>query len=170
MPTRASKRRPATRSQVTDRPDVEPLLGALVRLTHQSMTQEVGRWLVGSDFADLQPTHCAAIQPLWAAPEGLRLTELARAGRITKQSMSALVDHLEHTGYVERLADPHDQRASRIRLTARGRAFGREVRALSDRVEASFAELIGDARMKELRDTLALLHEALERRAASERI
>jgi hypothetical protein len=44
------------------------------------------------------------------------------------------------------------------------------VRALSDRVEAGFAELIGEARMKELRDTLALLHEALERRAVRERV
>jgi DNA-binding MarR family transcriptional regulator len=175
MPAKRPKARRAASRTTRDRDlddgaDVEPLLGALVRLTHQSMTQEVGRWLVGSDFADLQPTHCAAIQPLWASPDGLRLTELARAGRITKQSMSALVDHLERTGYVERVADPHDQLASRIRLTARGRAFGREVRALSDRVEASFAELIGEARMKELRDTLALLHEGLARRAAAERI
>src|ERR1043165_9663389 len=116
MPAKRPKaRRPASRAardQGRDESaDVEPLLGALVRLTHQSMTQEVGRWLIGSAFADLQPTHCAAIQPLWASSDGLRLTELARAGRISKQSMSALVNHLECTGYVERVADPHDQRA-----------------------------------------------------------
>ena len=87
---------------------------------------ELVAWLADSRYRELQPAHCAAIQPLWERAGGARLTELARASRITKQSMGALVDELERHGYVERVADPDDGRASRVRLTTRCRALARE--------------------------------------------
>ena len=71
--------------------------------------------------------------------------------------MGALVDHLSYTGYVERVGDPDDRRASRVRLTARGRAFAKEVRAFARRVEAEWAERVGERRVNDLRETLALL-------------
>ena len=86
---------------------------------------------------------------------------LARAARITKQSMSALVDHLEKAGYVERVEDPHDARASLVRLTSRGRAFGRAVRTFVHGVEADWAERVGARRMEELRAALELLRASL---------
>jgi DNA-binding MarR family transcriptional regulator len=137
--------------------DTAPQLGALLRLAHQAMSQELSRWLIESGHADLQPAHSAAIQALWTRPEGARLTTLAQAARITKQSMGALVDHLCHAGYAERVADPDDRRASRVRLTGRGRAFTEEVRAFSRRVEADWAGRVGERRVKNLRETLALL-------------
>ncbi len=134
-----------------------PLLGALLRLAHQAMSQELARWLAGSGYTDLQPAHSAAIQALWVQPEGAHLTALARTARMTKQSMGALVDHLSRTGYVERVEDPEDRRASLIRLTARGRAYTKAVRAFVRRVEADWARRVGARRMKDLRETLALL-------------
>jgi len=140
-------------------PDQEtaPQLGALVRLAHQAMSQELSRWLVDSGHTDLQPAHSAAIQALWTRPEGARLTTLAQTARITKQSMGALVDHLSRVGYVERTEDPADRRASLVRLTARGRAFAKAVRAFSLSVEAEWAGRVGARRVKDLRETLALL-------------
>jgi DNA-binding MarR family transcriptional regulator len=141
--------------------DQGPLLGSLLRLASQAMTERLVAWLASSGFDDIQPSHLAAIQPLWDAPEGARLTTLARAARITKQSMSALVDHLEETGYVERVGDPDDARATRVHLTARGRAFGRASRAFVRGVEADWAERIGARRMEELRAALELLRASL---------
>jgi DNA-binding MarR family transcriptional regulator len=115
------------------------------------------QWLRASEFHDIQPAHSAVIQPLWEHPEGARLTTLARMSRITKQSMSALVDHLEKHGYVERIADPDDARASLVRLTARGRAFGRAIRGFAEELEADWAKRIGAARVEELRTALDLL-------------
>src|SRR5690348_1251164 len=123
----------------TSSKDRKPLLGALLRIAHQASTERVARWLATSEFNDIQPAHSAVIQPLWDEPAGLRITTLARGGRMTKQSMSALVEHLDRTGYVERVADPDDARATRIRLTARGRAYGRAIRALARDVEAEWA-------------------------------
>ena len=71
--------------------------------------------------------------------------------------MSALIADLEAAGYVERVDDPDDARASRVRLTAHGRAYGRAVRAFARNIETEWAEQIGAQRVEELRATLQLL-------------
>jgi DNA-binding MarR family transcriptional regulator len=140
--------------------DHGPLLGSLVRLAAQRVQEQHARWLETSGFGDLQPAHSAVIQPLWDHPEGARLTALARASRITKQSMSALVDHVEKRGYVERVPDPHDARASLIRLTARGRTFARAIRGFAREIEADWSERIGRERTEHLRSALESLRES----------
>lgn len=144
-------------SSAADERTQPPLVGALIRLAGQAMQQRLAAWIAESGYAGIQPAHSAVIQPLWQCPEGLRLTHLARASRITKQSMSALVAELEAGGYVARVADPDDARATRIRLTARGRRYVGEVRALARRVEAEWAAEIGARRLEEVRDALQLL-------------
>ncbi len=148
-------------SMAPSKPDRSPLLGSLLRLVAQHNTDQLQRWLATSGFDDLQPAHSAAISPLWDAPDGERLTSLARAARITKQSMSALVDHLERTGYVERVPDPDDARAIRVRLTARGRSYGKAVRGFARTIEADWAKRIGADRVEQLRGALQLLHASL---------
>lgn len=138
-----------------------PRLGALLRIASQAMTQELAQWLAASEYSDLQPLHSAAIQPLWEDPQGARITTLAQASHVTKQSMSVLVDTLVARGYVERVPDPGDARAVRVRLTQRGQAFGAAVRATSRRVEADWAERIGPERVAALIDTLSLLRTKL---------
>jgi DNA-binding MarR family transcriptional regulator len=138
-------------------PELGPMLGALVRIAHAAMVEKYTRWLADSPYSDIQPAHAAAIQPLWQRPEGVRLTTLAQTARITKQSMGALVDALEQGGYVERVEDPDDGRAARIRLTARGRTFARHARAFAREFEKRLAESIGERRLKELHSTLELV-------------
>jgi DNA-binding MarR family transcriptional regulator len=139
----------------------QPLLGALLRLAVQVMTEQFSEWLAASKFEDIQPAHSAAIQPLWELPEGARITTLARISRMTKQSMSTLVSDLEAAGYVERMDDPDDARAARVRLTAKGRAYGRAVRAFARGVEAQWAKQIGDEPIEQLRGALERLRETV---------
>jgi DNA-binding MarR family transcriptional regulator len=133
------------------------MLGALIRMAHSAMVEEYARWLAATSYKNIQPAHSAVIQPLWQSAEGARLTELAHIARITKQSMGALVDSLEQNGYVERVQDPEDGRASRVRLTARGRRYARDVRAFARELEDRVAKRIGARRLKELRTALELL-------------
>ena len=151
--SRSKSSSPARRRDADD----APRLPALIRLAQQSLHQSLARWLSESPYADLQPAHTAATQALWSRPDGARLTALAQHARITKQSMGALIDHLSGTGYVERVDDPDDGRASRVRLTARGRAFVEDVRTFARRVEAEWAARVGARRLEELRHTLTLL-------------
>jgi DNA-binding MarR family transcriptional regulator len=124
------------------------------------MSEEHQKWLKASEFDDIQPAHSAVFQPLWEHPDGARLTTLARMSRVTKQSMSALVDHLERRGYVERVPDPEDARASLVCLTARGRSFVRAIRTFAQEMEANWAARIGDKRLAELRSSLEMLRQS----------
>jgi DNA-binding MarR family transcriptional regulator len=141
--------------------DRGPTLGAMFRLIHSALLQEYTAWLASSNYRDVKPAHAAVLQPLWQNPEGERLTTLADIASITKQSAGALVDHLERAGYVERIPDPDDRRATRIRLTARGRSYGHDVRRFGRALEDRLAGRVGERRLKELRATLDLLFEAL---------
>jgi len=140
--------------------DRGPLLGGLFRLASQVMSERQLKWLETCGFDHIQPAHSAVIQPLWDLPEGARLTTLARMSRITKQSMSALVDHLDKHGYVERVVDPDDARATLVRLTPRGRAFARAIRGFARELEADWAKRVGVKRLEDLRTTLEMLRDS----------
>jgi len=148
-------------SSISAKPDARPGLGSLLRLASQVMTEQFSRWICTSGLEGVQPAHSAVIQPLWERPEGSRVTALARASRITKQSMSTLVSDLENAGYVERVEDPEDARAVRVRLTARGRAYARAARAFARTVEAEWSDRVGSQRVEELCVTLDLLRTRL---------
>jgi len=55
--------------------------------------------------------------------EGSRLTELAQRAGMTKQAMGTLVTQCESWGMVDRVDDPADARARRIKFTATGLAW-----------------------------------------------
>ena len=63
-------------------------------------------------------------------PGGLKMSELSRLLMVTGGNVTAIVDQLEKEGLVERLDEPADRRAFRIRLTRGGRK--------------SFAEMAGE--------------------------
>ena len=54
-------------------------------------------------------------------PEGLKMNELSRLLMVTGGNVTAIVDQLEKEGLVERLDEPADRRAFRVRLTPRRR-------------------------------------------------
>jgi DNA-binding MarR family transcriptional regulator len=111
----------------------------------------------GFRAAKLPPLQTAATQPLWDVPNGIRVTELAKRARITKQSMGEMVDAMEAAGYVERIPDPSDARARLVCLSAKGRAAGRLARKLVREVEDEWAEAVGAARLTSLRETLRMI-------------
>jgi DNA-binding MarR family transcriptional regulator len=141
----------------SDEPDRGPLLGALLRFAHQAVVRQVLDGLVRAGFADVQAAQFAPLQALWDHPEGMTSTDLAAKARITKQSMGELVEKLASRGYVERVPDPGDGRAQRIRMTRRGRKAGSVARERVRKVEADWSRRLGAARMEALRETLEML-------------
>ena len=53
-------------------------------------------------------------------PEGLKMNELSRLLMVTGGNVTTIVDQLEKEGLVERLDEPDDRRAFRIRRTRTG--------------------------------------------------
>jgi len=62
-------------------------------------------------------------------PEGLKMNALSRLLMVTGGNVTAIVDQLEKEGLVERLDEPADRRAFRIRLTRTGQRTFAEMAA-----------------------------------------
>ena len=73
-------------------------------------------------FAEVRASYGSVLVPLFEQ-DGLRLGELAARSRLSKQSMTGLVNLCEQDGLVRRERDPGDGRAFRVSLSARGRRF-----------------------------------------------
>ena len=118
-----------------------------------ALTEALHERLPGAGFPDIRPPHCQVLRGI--EPGGSRLTDLAAAARMTKQSMGALVDHLEAAGYVARVPDPGDARVKAIRLTSRGRHAAQAIAGIGTQIEAEWAHKIGRTRLEQLREALA---------------
>lgn len=120
--------------------------------------------LHGAGFADL--TLAQARLAARVGPGGTRVTELAEAAQVAKQTATALLDRLEAAGYVERVPDPVDARARLVRLGERGLAALPVARAEEAAIEAEWAAHLGPRRMAQLTDALLRLREITDPYAA----
>src|SRR4051812_40874293 len=86
--------------------------------------------------------------------EGLKMNELSRLLMVTGGNVTAIVDQLEKEGLVERLPEPADRRAFRIRLTRAGeRAFAE----MAGAHEQWIVELLAGLSRREQDELLKLL-------------
>jgi DNA-binding MarR family transcriptional regulator len=97
-------------------------LGFLLAKATQRWNELLAERFAAAGYADIRPSYGSVLLPLFEE-DGLRLGELARRARLSKQTMTELVRRLERDGLVERRADPSDGRASLVYLTSRTRAF-----------------------------------------------
>jgi DNA-binding MarR family transcriptional regulator len=134
------------------------MIGSLIRATAQQAAEDRNRFFASSPYTDIQPAHAQALQPLWDYPEGARVTTLAKLARITKQSMSALVDDLAKRGYVERVPDPDDARATLVLLSTKGREFAKFARVFARDYEKDWIARIGSKRFDDLKSALQALN------------
>ncbi|HEY0889640.1 MAG TPA: MarR family winged helix-turn-helix transcriptional regulator [Nocardioides sp.] len=93
------------------------------------------------------------------APGGSRLTDLAEASQLTKQTIGSIIDQLERSGYVERVPDPSDARARLVVVAPKGRELVELSLPVVREVEAAWEAHLGVERTRELRRTLAALRE-----------
>ncbi len=132
----------------------QPHVAVLFFVAHRAMEQRVlDRLRAASHQVTLAQGRVAAR----IGPDGTRLTELAEAAQVTKQTASVLVDQLEKAGYVERVPDPSDARARLVRMAPRGReavALAREVEA---EVRAEWEAHLGAEDFLRLEETMARL-------------
>jgi DNA-binding MarR family transcriptional regulator len=88
-------------------------------------------------FGEVRPAYGSVLLPLFEE-DGLRMGALAARARLSKQTMTTLIRLMEEAGLVTREPDPHDGRATLVRLTARSREFapvaGRVVAELEERI------------------------------------
>lgn len=82
--------------------------------------------------------------------EGTRITTLAQRAGVSKQAMGQLVVDLEQRGYIERLPDPNDGRASLVKFTEKGWQLLQDAYRVKKTIEAEYTAILGESGMKEL--------------------
>ena len=104
-------------------------------------------------WEDLVPREYGVLYALASAPEGLRITELGEDVLLTQPGMSRLVARLEARGLVQRVPDPEDARAFRIRLTATGADTQRRIgRAHARHVAEAMTRALDREELEQLLD------------------
>lgn len=76
----------------------------------------------------LPPTQAAVLRMLAGLPEGLRAGHIAERLGVSAASLSDSLKALEAKGWIRRVADPDDRRATIIRLDRAGRTVAAKLR------------------------------------------
>jgi DNA-binding MarR family transcriptional regulator len=107
-------------------------------------------------FGDVRPSYGSVLLPLFEE-DGLRMGELARRARLSKQTMTELVRRMERDGLVERRNDPTDGRVSLILLSTRSRAFEPVAAGVLAELDRLVRSVLDPARVDELKASLRAL-------------
>ena len=97
-------------------------LGFLLAKASQRWNELLADRFAAAGYADVRPSYGSILVPLYEE-DGRRMGDIARAARLSKQTLTTMVRLLERDGLVERRPDPADGRATRVHLAARGQAF-----------------------------------------------
>jgi DNA-binding MarR family transcriptional regulator len=125
-------------------------LGFLLAKAMQRWNELLVERFRAAGWSEMRPSYGSILVPLFEE-DGLRMGELARRARLSKQTMTTMVRLLERERLVRRERDPNDRRAFRIVLTAKARRF----EPIAERTLAELGELaharLGERRLAALR-------------------
>jgi DNA-binding MarR family transcriptional regulator len=127
-------------------------LNGLIEIAFDAIIDEFRDEIEQSEFSDVRPAHRCVFR--FMDERGMRLTEIAERGNMTKQSAGEVVDDLVARGYVKRVPDPDDRRAKLVRLTERGEAAQKFGFGLLAEIEKRWGERYGAERIAGLRAML----------------
>ncbi len=134
----------------------QPSLGVLLFIPYRHLESRILDAVTAAGFP-ITLTQARLLQRI--DPAGSRLSRLAAAAQISKQTAGFLVDQLAATGYVERVADPSDGRARIVRFTASGHRLVAVAVAEQTRIETEWIRHLGEPSATGLREALGRLRE-----------
>jgi DNA-binding MarR family transcriptional regulator len=111
-------------------------LGFLLAKASQRWNELLQEAFAREGFPEVRASYGSVLLPLFEE-DGLRIGEIARRARLSKQTMTTMVRLAERDGLVERRGDAADRRATRVHLTAKGKRF----KPVAERVLGELDEL-----------------------------
>jgi DNA-binding MarR family transcriptional regulator len=113
-----------------------------------------------NDFESTLPRFDLLAQ-LDRVPDGLLMKELSKRLMVTSGNVTALTDQLESEGFIERIAVPHDRRATRIKLTRLGRDKFGQMAIIHEQWVAEMFSVLNREEQEQLHCLLAKLKSSL---------
>ena len=114
-------------------------LGFLLAKATQRWNEILAGRFAKAGFGHIRPSYGSLLVPLFEE-DGLRLGELAKRSRLSKQTMTTMVRLIEREKLVRCRADPEDGRAKRVYLSEAAQRF----RPVAQRVLAEIDKLVRD--------------------------
>jgi len=133
-------------------------LGFLLAKAMQRWNELLAERFAAAGYGDVRPSYGSVLLPLYEE-DGLRMGELARRARLSKQTMTDMIRRLERDGLVERRPDPSDARASLIFLTPSSRRFKPVAAATLRDLDGLVRTRLSTQRVAELKRALRQLME-----------
>ena len=127
-------------------------IGRLLLLAYRVFIERALRKLRKLGHTRLSMVHTTLLPHLDVT--GTQATVLAEHAGISKQAAGRIIADLEHEGYVQRLPDPTDQRASMIVFTDAGRQFLVDAYQVKKEIEEEYTTLLGAEHMQHFRSML----------------
>ncbi len=128
-------------------------LGYLLAKATQRWNELLTARFRAAGFPEVRASYGSVLVPLFEE-DGLRMGELARRSRLSKQTMTTLARLVERDGLVTREPDPVDARAVRIWLTDRSEAFRPVVEGTLAELEERAAALLTAPGLQRLKHSL----------------
>lgn len=128
-------------------------LGYLLAKASQRWNELLQEGFAEAGYPEVRASYGSVLIPL-LEEDGLRMGEIARRARLSKQTMTTMVRLCERDGLIERRPDPDDGRATRVHLTAKARHFQPTAERVLARLERDARRSLGEPRLAELRRSL----------------
>ena len=129
-------------------------LGYLLAKASQRWNELLEEGFAEAGFPEVKASYGSVLIPLFEE-DGLRIGEIARRARLSKQTMTTMVRLCERDGLVERRPDPDDGRATRVHLTAKAKRFEPRAEDVLAALEREVGSLLGRRERDLLRRSLA---------------
>jgi DNA-binding MarR family transcriptional regulator len=136
-------------------------LGYLLAKASQRWNELLQDGFAEAGFPEVKASYGSVLIPLFEE-DGLRIGEIARRSRLSKQTMTTMVRLCERDDLVERRPDPDDRRAARVHLTAKAKRFQPRAEDVLAALEGEVEAMLGRRESNGLRRSLAEL-QRLER-------
>jgi DNA-binding MarR family transcriptional regulator len=133
-------------------------LGYLLAKASQRWNELLQAGFAEAGFPEVKASYGSVLIPLFEQ-DGLRMGEIARRTRLSKQTMTTMVRLCERDGLVERIPDPDDRRAMRVQLTAKAKRFRTRAEHVLGTLESQVEATLGRRDSRNLRRSLADLQE-----------
>ena len=128
-------------------------LGFLLAKATQRWNELLQERFRDAGWGAIRPSYGSILVPLFEE-DGLRMGELARRSRLSKQTMTTMVRLLEREGLVQRERDPADGRATRVLLTEKAKLFEPVAERTLDELSALARERLGGRRLATVKHAL----------------